>query len=251
MVHALIGLIVGLIMGLTGAGGALISIPLFISFLNLSLKEATVLSLVAVIFGTAVNLTGQFSRIDKKVVFSFAVFGGITNYLSLSLKAMTPESMIAFLLTLIGMYGIWGVWSGNKIAQAEAPQKIGILKLILTGCGLGLITTLTGLGGGVILVPVLIKFFNKDYENALPTSLSTILSISLISFLLQIKTGLSLVSIQELGLIAVGAVVSFLVLKKLLINLHPNKTALLRKITFTLVTVYSISTVLISTFGNK
>ena len=56
MSNILIGVIVGLIMGLTGAGGALISIPLFLSLMNVSLKEATVLSLIAVMLGSLINL---------------------------------------------------------------------------------------------------------------------------------------------------------------------------------------------------
>ena len=45
----LLGVIIGVVMGLTGAGGALVAIPLFMQFQGMSLKEASVFSLIAVV----------------------------------------------------------------------------------------------------------------------------------------------------------------------------------------------------------
>jgi len=44
MIYAFCGLIIGIVMGLTGAGGALVAIPLFMQFLALTLKDASVYS---------------------------------------------------------------------------------------------------------------------------------------------------------------------------------------------------------------
>lgn len=113
---------------------------------------------------------------------------------------------------------------------------------------LGLITTLTGLGGGVLLIPILMRFFAKSYEEAMPTSLATILLISATSFLLQWKAAFHLITYQELGYLAAGAMTAFFVLK-LLLNLAPPKMKeLLRRIVFTAVTIYSISSVVLKSF---
>lgn len=247
MLHALIGLTVGLIMGLTGAGGALISIPLFLFLLGATLKEATVLSLIAVMLGTAVNLFRQKHQIDKKVVMNFVSFGTIANYASLPLKALIPDVVIALLLTAVGIYSIWSIWE-NRSDQTITHPKTNLVKLAGTGLFLGLITTLTGLGGGVLLVPILIRGFGKSYEEALPTSLATIFLISLISFILQIKIGLELITSFEIGLIAIGALTAFFVLKLVLRRIHISKIESFRKIVFTLVTLYSVSSVLIKSF---
>lgn len=245
MIYITIGLIVGIIMGLTGAGGAMISIPLFIGFLDTSLRDATVLSLVAVIFGTAVNLIGQISKINKKIAISMSSAGAMTNYISLPLKTETPEIVIASLLTGLGIYSIASVWSKNiKPSSAEEEAHI-ILKALLAGSLLGLITTLTGLGGGVILIPILIKFFGKNYQDALPTSLATILLISLTSFILQSKVALSLISFIQLSLIAGGAILAFLMLQLFIKKMNEKRILQTRKFTFTIVTIYSIISVII------
>ena len=244
MIYALIGLIVGIIVGLTGAGGALISIPLFLILINATLKEATVLSLIAVILGTSINLYGQKYKIDKKLVFSFVGFGAIANFASLPLKPHISDFVIAMLLSLIAIYSIWSIWK-NQSTQPLAPPKISFLKLTLPGLILGVITTMTGLGGGVLLVPMLMSGFGKSYEQALPTSLATIFLISLISFLLQIKSGLELVTISEICFIAIGTMVAFLLLKAGLRNISTRKIMLLRKIIFSAVTLYSITTIIL------
>lgn len=248
MIHIIIGLIVGLIMGLTGAGGALISIPLFLSLLNVTLKEATVLSLIAVMFGTSTNLIGQVSKIDLKVVLSIAIFGGIANFLSIGIKAHTPDFMIAAILTVIGAYSIWAIWQKKDSHIQDKVSNTNIVKLVLTGSFIGLITTLTGLGGGVLLVPILIKFYGKNYNDALPTSLATIFLISLSSLLIQGRNGFKLMTFQELLLIGVGAFLSFYLLKKSLKFLPGPKIVLTRQIVFTVVTLYSIVSVALNLY---
>lgn len=248
MVHVVIGLIVGIVMGLTGAGGALISIPLFLALLDATIKEATVLSLIAVLFGTSVNLLGKLSEVDKKIVFSFAVYGTLSNYLSMGLKGKTPDIIIAGLLAVIGIYSVWSVWHKGESPSQSHSDSARFIKLFVTGLFLGLVTTVTGLGGGVLLVPILMKFYGKTYASALPTSLATIFLISLSSFLFQGKTGLALITLPELGLIGVGTIISFYFLKMGLRPMSSVRVEQARKIVFTLVTIYAITTVAIKAF---
>lgn len=245
MIYTAIGIVVGMTMGLTGAGGALISIPLFINLLDTSLKEATVLSLVAVVFGTAVNLLGQISKVNKKIAIALSAAGAVSNYLSLPLKSVTPEVVIVALLTGLGIYSIASVWSKIKSSPATPNEQYIILKALIAGAFSGVMTTLTGLGGGVILVPILIKFFGKNYKEALPTSLATILLISLTAFIFQSKVALSLITIPQLAMIGGGAVIAYFMLKALLLKLSDISILQTRRIVFTLVTVYSISSVIL------
>lgn len=245
MIYATIGLFVGVIMGITGAGGAMISIPLFINLTGTSLKEATVLSLVAVVFGTAVNLIGRVFEVNKKIAISMSVAGAISNYYSLPLKEIVSEIFIAALLTVIGVYSIWSVWSGKRNTQTLKEENNVLSKAVIAGAFLGLMTTLTGLGGGVILVPILINVFGKTYEEALPTSLGTILLISLTAFIFQFKTAFFLISFTQLALLAAGALIAYGLLKVLLKKMTETKLLLLRRTVFTTVTIYSVVSVII------
>lgn len=245
MTYAGIGLIVGMIMGLTGAGGALISIPLFLFLLGTTLKEATVLSLVAVVFGTSVNLIGQLAKVNKKIALSLSLSGIIANYGTLFLKPLTPDIVVAALLTVIALYSLWSVWGGRVNSVNEMSHRGVILKSLGAGAFLGVLTTLTGLGGGVILVPILIKLFGRTYTEALPTSLATIFLISLSSFIFQSEMALQLITLIQLGYLGAGALIAFFLLKLLIIKLDNSKVDTIRRIVFSIVTVYSAASVIV------
>ena len=248
MVFVCIGLIVGIVMGLTGAGGALISIPLFLALLNASLKEATILSLTAVILSTLINLIGQKYKPELRIVAPFVVFGAIGNYISLPLKREFSDIIIASLLLFIGLYSLWTIWGKRE----EVKKRTGnhhLLKSSIIGIFLGVITTLTGLGGGVLLIPILVNFYSKTYQEAIPTSLLTILLISSISFFSQIEGALNILKLSDFFFIGVGSSGSYLVLKWLLNKIEKNKIESIRKIVFTSVTFYSVTSVFLKSLG--
>lgn len=244
MVYLAIGSIVGIIMGITGAGGALIAIPLFITLLDTTLKEATVLSLIAVVFGTAVNLFGLMSRIDKRVTIPLSLAGIVTNFISLPLKSNVSDVVIVGLLAFLGIYSVVSVWTKHKETGLVGDAH-HLFKALLAGSLLGLITTLTGLGGGVVLIPILLRFFGKSYDAAVPTSLATIFLISLSAFALQSTTALRLLTPQQLIGIGGGAIVASFTLKRFLTRMKQDSVLKTRKIIFTMVAVYSIMSVII------
>ena len=65
------------------------------------------------------------------------------------------------------------------------PQWLrrGILALPFTGMIAGMVGGLTGIGGGVLLVPILTRFFKVDQHKAHGTSLAVVFFIALFSVL--------------------------------------------------------------------
>lgn len=244
MTFPLIGLIVGLLMGITGAGGAIISIPLFQILVNATLKEATVLSLFTVLLGTGVNLLNRLSDVKWKIAFGLFFTGTIANYLTLPLKTLMPESIIAVLLVIIGLCSILSVWR-SELSPMENISETNFATILLTGFLLGLVTTLTGLGGGVILIPILLRVFKMSYEKALPTSLASIMLISLSALIFQFKTAFELIEGKEILYLGSGSFVAFVTLKFILNSFSADQVLKLRKIVFTVATLISLSIVII------
>ncbi|WP_407676991.1 sulfite exporter TauE/SafE family protein [Peredibacter starrii] len=223
----------GLIMGLTGAGGALAAIPLLIGLLSLSLRDATTLSLVIVIMSTLINLIGLRPKLNLRLVLTLVSAGAIGNVLSVNKKNEIPDYVVATLIISIGIYGLLSVWRERRELGAK-QEKQGPIKSVIIGLLLGILTTLTGLGGGVVLMPVLMNFFGMNYQEALGNGLASILLISVMSFIFQWGEVSSLISLSELALITFGSFISVLLIKKL-----PPEMLKFRKILFTLVVVYS------------
>lgn len=234
-------------MGVTGAGGAIIAIPLFQLLLNSTIKEATILSLIAVLFGTMVNLIGRTGEVKWRIAAGFAFFGTVSNYLTIPLKMIVSETFIAILLMMIGIFSIWSVWRAKGTFNSP-DKKVNIFKIVIIGLMLGLVTTLTGLGGGVLLIPILLKVFGMSYEEALPTSLSTIMLISFSALMFQGYKANELISILDIFLLGLGAMIGFVLLKVALKSLDDAKKLRLRKIVFTVATFASLIIVFVKVF---
>ena len=244
MEFLIIGSTVGLIMGLTGAGGAMISIPLFTTLLALPLKEATVLSLVAVLVGTAPNLIKGLKKVHWSAALIISVSGVVTNYFSTPLKSLASDVIIAILLGIIGVFSILNVW--KKKNQKKSGQKTNgeLPKGILIGVIVGITTTLTGLGGGVLLMPLLMGLYQKSYEEAMPLSLASIFFISLSSLIFQINSLPQKISSIEILMISFGAIIAFFILERLVKLLNEVQLNLVRKTTFTLLTAGAITKII-------
>ncbi len=231
-------------MGITGAGGAIIAIPLFQLLLNSTLKEATALSLITVFFGTSVNLFSRMREVKWKIALGLTVSGTVSNYLTLPLKTKMPESFIAILLVMIGIFSISSVWRSPK-SDGNKLKKINFSIILLVGLFLGLITTLTGLGGGVLLIPFLLRVFAMSYEEALPTSLASIMFISLSALFFQGERVLELIKLSEVLYLGAGALVAFVTLKFILRAFSPTQVLKLRKLVFSFATLTSLTIVII------
>lgn len=237
----IIGVIVGFVMGLTGAGGALVAIPLFMEFLDMTLKEASLYSLVAVVMASLSNFYYQrkFANISLAAILITA--SGMGSYFSGPYKHLLPDLGIALTLASIAFYSLYSVWVPKNTLPTTIKIKINVFKTIIIGILLGILTTFTGLGGGVLILPILMGMYHLEQKQAVATSLVVVGLSSLISFIIQSSKGINLkMDSQFLGLIIGIFITSYLL--KIIINKLPHKASdLMRKIVFTIVVGLSLA----------
>ena len=225
-------------MSLTGSGGALVSIPLFIEFKQLSLKEASILSLLAVIFSSIVSLYFQKYKLNYKLCLGVFLFSALGSFISLPLKSLAPEKLIAFLLMSIAAYSLFRAWFPLKRNAVHHHQvKFGAIAVL--GLFIGVLTTLTGIGGGIVLVPILSSFFAQEQEEAIGSSLFIVGLSSFFSFLIQISSNSLKIPPVELLYLATGILLMNIAVRMLLKSLASSRIIFLRKIVFTLVVLYT------------
>lgn len=239
MLFAAIGFIVGALMGITGAGGAIMAIPLFQLFLGFSLKEATLLSLVTVIAGTALNLIQRLRDVNWKIVSGLAGTGIISTFLFSSLKQSLSDTVILILLLIIGLFSVSRVWKTQREEQKKQTSP-GFFLIILIGLLLGFITSLTGLGGGVLLIPILLSVFGMNYPDALPTSLATIMLVSLSALMVQYQLTMSLLQLQDILSIFLGVVIAVITVMGIMNLFTEDQRLQTRKIVFSFATIISL-----------
>ncbi|MGS2724381.1 sulfite exporter TauE/SafE family protein [Porticoccus sp. GXU_MW_L64] len=196
--EALVGAAVGLVLGLTGAGGAIFAVPLFMLLLNYSPSYATGISLGVVGFSALIGVLG---RLRHKVICwrsagVMVVGGALFAPLGRWLAAQLNERLITVSFSLLALYVAINMVQKSrreKLQKArgqdlDQPSESGTARssrvwlLPLCGAATGLLSGIFGVGGGFLIVPVLTLVVGLDIKRAIATSLLVISVISAAGF---------------------------------------------------------------------
>lgn len=191
-------LCIGLVLGITGGGGSILTVPVLVYILNYNPIVATAYSLFIVGttsgFGTIQNFKKQL--VVPKTAFLFAIPSVIGVYLTRkfivpgipdivfyfgSLR-LSKETFLMLLFAVVMFMAAYSMLKTQKDADLvdfkTSSLGIVIIKLFFVGILIGLI----GAGGGFLIIPALLKFARLPMKKAIGTSLLIITINSLIGF---------------------------------------------------------------------
>ena len=199
--------IVGLILGLIGSGGSILSVPILVYLFGINPVTATAYSLFIVgttsLIGSIKNLRNKLINYSTTLLFSLSAV--ITVYITRRyLIHLIPETIIssesiyltknqlimllfALLMLVAGFLMIKRTPKtivGLKQTKTIAPNKFLIFA---EGSLIGFLTGLVGAGGGFIIIPILVILSNLRMKAAIATSLAIISLKSLIGFVGDIQ----------------------------------------------------------------
>lgn len=192
-------LVVGISMGMLGAGGAILTIPIMVYLFNVEPVLATVYSLFVVgstAFAGSINYIRQ-GLINIKSSLLFAIPAVIIMFImrKLVVPAIPAEFDIAGIHILkgtfiLGFFSIVLLFSSMSMifGGVKTEKENNILNskerliLILSGAGTGIITGMIGAGGGFIIIPSLVLLARMPMKEAVGTSLIIITINSLTGF---------------------------------------------------------------------
>jgi uncharacterized membrane protein YfcA len=173
---ALLGAIgIGLSLGLTGAGGSILTLPVLVYLAGVPPREAVGLSLLVV--GSAA-LVGAFQRarageLHFKAAGMFVLSGMIGAVFGAKLTPLLSPS--ALMITFAGLMIVVAVRMLTQGNSAPQPMpECRPLRCLLAGGAVGVLTGFLGVGGGFLLMPALVKFARLPLRVATGTSLAVI-----------------------------------------------------------------------------
>lgn len=224
-------IIIGLILGLIGGGGSILSVPVFAYLFGLDAVTATAYSLFVVGCTSLVGSVGYFK--SKQVQLNVALLFGLPSLLGVIFSRRLvvphlPEYIIhrwgitltkdMFLLLLFAVLMLLA--SYKMISKANAnntppkPSSHRNILLVSQGLLVGIVTGLIGAGGGFLIVPALVMLLGLKMKEAIGTSLFIISINSLMGFLSSLDKMtidwvflLTFVSLSIVGII-IGLVLS-------------------------------------------
>jgi uncharacterized membrane protein YfcA len=190
-------LFIGLVLGLTGGGGSILTVPILVYLMNISPVTATAYSLFIVgttsTFGAIQNY--RKNLVDIKSGFLFAIPSFIAVYLTRKyIVPRIPDIIIeapilitknTFLMLFFAVIMIFGALSvlKKKSQDTNNEEKRNLILIGIQTFTIGIIIGLVGAGGGFLIIPTLILFAKLPMRKAVGTSLFIIAMNSLVGFI--------------------------------------------------------------------
>ncbi len=175
MLVTILAALVGLSLGLLGAGGSILAVPILNYAAGLSAKEAVAGSLFAVGAVSAIGtlLAHREGRVLWKQGSLFAVVATLGTLGGVQIAARISGTVQMFLFILVMLVAIFAMIKKANTAPSEEPFKpsSGAVGSVLKALGVGLTTGLVGVGGGFLMVPALVALFDMPMKKATGTSL--------------------------------------------------------------------------------
>lgn len=208
MLAFVVGLILGVVFSLLGAGGGILAVPALLVVFSESMTVATGAGL-AVVFAAAVAGSishGRAKRVDWRVAGLFGVPSIAGAIGGARLHPLVPERVTMGLFALVLLVAVASMLRARK----EGAGSVGSTPLLLAvGLGTGVLTGFLGVGGGFLIVPALTVLAGVPLHRAIGTSMAVIAASSLSGAITHLVAGH--VPFALVGPMAAGSVLGALV----------------------------------------
>ena len=189
---ALIGAAAGTLSGLFGIGGGIVIVPLLILAAGLPHRLAAGTSVGAILPAAIVGATAYTIMGEVYVPAALALACGILIGAQIGGELLARLPVIALQLAFLGFLVIVSVSLWFVVPDRGGEFSFGVtqaLALALTGAVTGVLSGILGIGGGVVVVPILIMLFGASDLVAKGTSLVMMIPGSISASLRNWKRG--------------------------------------------------------------
>ena len=199
-----IGIVTGIISGYFGVGGGAILVPILLLF-GLDMKSAVSISIIQMFMGSVYGtyLNYKKDKVSLKDI-SFVTFGGLfgaqgSAFIVSSFSDFTLQIMLLSFL-LLAMLRI-----NKSVKKSDVKIEVSAIKLFVIGALIGLFAMSVGVGGALMLIPILVGYLGFSTKKASATGLVFVLFSS---FSGVIGLGFSGILLLEDGItVGLGALV--------------------------------------------
>lgn len=178
----LLGIFVGSLSGFFGIGGGTILIPLLL-FLGYDTKIAIGISVVQMVFSSIYGsyLNHKKGTLDIAMVTSIGIGGFIGAQTSGFITALMSDIVLELVFLFFAIFALGRLFFSIK--EQETKKEVSRLSLLLIGFFIGAISMSIGVGGSLLLVPILVGFLHISLRNATSAGLFFVVFSSVSGFI--------------------------------------------------------------------
>jgi len=183
MILALLGIMTGITSGFFGIGGGTILVP-FLLLYGFDMKTAVAISIMQMVFS---SIFGSFINARKnKAIFKDGVIIGLGGFFGGALSGLIVPNVngqyLKYMFLLVLLFSIYRVAStatdhGKEVKTHSKTMIIGI------GFIVGMIAMSIGVGGSLILTPILVSFMYYNLKDAASLGLFFVIFSSIAGFI--------------------------------------------------------------------
>lgn len=206
-----LGLVVGVILALTGAGGGVLAVPLLVFGIGMGVAQAGPIGLLAVGMAAALGavLGLREGIVRYRAAMLIAACGMLLSPLGLWLAHRIDNRWLSVLFALVLLLVAWRSYRQAASPALAAPASVQSAHpcqrdaatgrfiwtsscaraLALSGTVAGLLSGLLGVGGGFVMVPALQRYTDLAMRSVVATSLAVIALVSVSGVVASAATG--------------------------------------------------------------
>lgn len=173
-----LGFFVGILSGFFGVGGGTILIPLLL-FLGYDIKDAIGISVLQMVFSSIYGsyLNKRQGTLDISMVIPIGIGGSIGAFFSGYITSGVDDLVLEIVFLSFALFALMRLFFKTKQEKKEVKSNIFILVGI--GIPLGALSMSIGVGGSILLVPILVGFFHIPLKKATSAGLFFVVFSSL------------------------------------------------------------------------
>lgn len=189
IILVLVGVLVGTLSGFFGIGGGMILIPILM-FLGIDIKTAISISIVQMVFS---SLYGSYLNHKKgSLIVGEGIWVGVGGFLGgfggAYVSNSIPSSVLEYLFLGLLIFALVRVFFSNP-SDDNVVKSLNFMVLFVVGLLIGVFAISLGVGGSILLTPILAGFLHYPIKKAVSAGLFFVAFSSVAGLISHLSSG--------------------------------------------------------------
>jgi len=185
----LVGILVGTLSGFFGIGGGMILVPILL-LLGIDIKTAIGISIVQMVFS---SFYGSYLNFKKgSLILGEGIWVGVGGFIGGAIGAylsdFVPEKILQYLFFGLLLFALYRLFSAKPSDNGEV-KTLSAVTLALVGFIIGIFAISLGVGGSILLTPILAGFLHYPIKKAVSAGLFFVAFSSVAGLFMKLTTG--------------------------------------------------------------
>ncbi|MCB4745643.1 MAG: sulfite exporter TauE/SafE family protein [Sulfurovum sp.] len=185
-----VGIFIGTMSGFFGVGGGMILVPILLA-IGFEIKDAIGISIVQMtfssIFGSYLNHKKGSLIIGEGIFVGLGGFGG--GYIGGYVTEHIPDTALQFTFLGLLLFALFRLFFSKNHHDDTQTKTLNKGLLFTIGLGIGIFSITLGIGGSIILTPLLVGLLHYPIKKAVSAGLFFVVFSSIAGMISRLSTG--------------------------------------------------------------